>query len=215
MGIRNTACIANLAMLGQISTPFARAGDWPWSKASPSGPNTLYQIARSLDEVDEQVRDDGVVTIKQPDVWSQASMTKYRKDFEAAMFAERDNFQMILSARVTRTDKAAVESQTALGASLTRVAAAGGRGASAAPTTSAVNTPTVIALPPSGITSERDAQQQIANNLLNKPDPTGTLSAPFSAFGGQPFQTIGQKYGNLGLEPNVFLDEKKSYLDRT
>src|SRR5262249_2583797 len=35
-------------------------------------------------------------------------------------------------------------------------------------------------------------------------------SAPFSAFGGQPFTTIGRPYG-LGLEPTVYLDQLANF----
>ena len=80
----------------------------------------------------------------------------------------------------------------------------------------AVTSPTtVIALPnASDVINERNAQQQIANNLLTTPDPSINRNAPFALFsGGKPFQNIGQTANNLGVEPNVFLDQKQSYLD--
>jgi hypothetical protein len=123
-----------LAVLGSaVMVKPVQADDWPWvidwpfrHKADPAGPNSLFQMARSLDDVEEKIRDDGVVTIKQPDVWSQQSMTKYRKDFEQQMFSSIGNFSFILSGRVARTDQASFSSQTALAASLTPLAAGGG-----------------------------------------------------------------------------------------
>ena len=82
--------------------------------------------------------------------------------------------------------------------------------------TAVTNPTTVIALPgPSDVINERNSpQQQIANNLLNTPDPTINRNAPFALFsGGKPFQNVGQAANNLGVEPNVFLDQKQSYLE--
>src|SRR4051812_33709365 len=45
-------------------------------------PLTLDAIGQRIDHVGESVRDDGLVVLKQPDVYSQARMTKYRRDFE-------------------------------------------------------------------------------------------------------------------------------------
>ena len=80
----------------------------------------------------------------------------------------------------------------------------------------AVTSPTtVVALPSaSDVINERNAEQQIANNLLNTPDPTINRTAPFTVFsGGKPFQDIGEIGGKLGLEPNEFLNQKQSYLE--
>jgi hypothetical protein len=113
---------------------FTRGDDWPglaeWLrlKARPEGPNTLVQIARSLDEIEEKIHNDGIVTTKQPDVWSQNSMTKYRKDFETQMNASLNKFGFILSARAYRSDQASFSSQTALAASLTPLAPGDGQG---------------------------------------------------------------------------------------
>ena len=99
-------------LLGLVFAP-AKADDWPtlpdWAtlphwmirhKADQVGPNSLFQMARSLDEVEEKIHDDGVVTIKQPDVWSQQSMTKYRKDFEQQMSSALENFSFIFPRQV-------------------------------------------------------------------------------------------------------------------
>jgi hypothetical protein len=226
-------CLATV--LSALATAPAKADDWPtlpdWAtlpewmirhKADPVGPNSLFQMACSLDEVEEKIHDDGVVSIKQPDVWSQASMTKYRKDFEQQMQASLNKFGFILSAKVTRSDQASVSSQNSLGASLTPLAPSTGGGSGGGlmrrggGASTAVTSPTtVIALPnASDVISERNAQQQIANNLLSTPDPSINRNAPFALFSnGKPFQDIGESSGKLGLEPNEFLKQKQSYLE--
>ena len=79
--------------------PSITVSDWPFRhKAVADGPNTLTQIARSIDYVEEKILDDGVVVMKKPDVWGQARMTLYRKDFETMMKARGpDHFQAILA----------------------------------------------------------------------------------------------------------------------
>jgi hypothetical protein len=224
MRVRVCACMLASFLVVLVVVP-AKGDDWPWISelfhptTDPTTPNSLLQIARELDHVEDKIRDDGVVTTKQPDVWSQNSMTKYRKDFERQMFSSMDKFGFILSARVSRTDQASFSSQTALGASLTPLApsSSGGgmRGRGGGASTAVTSPTTVIALPSaSSVFSERDAQQQIANNLLNTPDPTINRNAPFSLFtGGKPFQDIGESAGKLGLEPNEFVNQKQSYLE--
>ena len=105
-------------------------GDWPFGwKAQPGTPNTLAQIARSIDDIEDKILDDGLVVIKQPDVWGQSRMTLYRKDFEAMMRAKGpDDFKEVLAARVARLDEASLESQTSLGFALGSPAAKSGGG---------------------------------------------------------------------------------------
>jgi hypothetical protein len=158
---------------------------------------TMVQLANLIDIVERDLREDGTVVIQQPSVWGQARMTIYRKDFEAEMKKGITDFSFILSARIARSDQAAFQSQTALGASLTP----------AAPNTS-------INLAPDKIISERDSAFKAAADFLTqgqKCDPIKTKDA-FDLLTNV-FKTIGKEPGNLGLEPTIFLDEKKRYLD--
>ena len=123
------AAVALVASGARVARPQERAGDgvprrlsslnpFHRQEAGPEPPVTLDEVGRRIDEVGEGIRDDGFVILKQPDVYSQARMTKSRRDFEAQMKAELASFKTILAGRVARLDTAAVESQTALGASL-------------------------------------------------------------------------------------------------
>ena len=63
-------------------------GDGRLAPAPPRGgrgPNTLAQLARSIDAVENKILDCGTVVVKHPDVWGQSRMTLYRKDFEKVM----------------------------------------------------------------------------------------------------------------------------------
>ncbi len=100
-------------------------GDWPWSHAKPDQPNSLEQVARSIDSVEEKILDDGTVVLKQPDVYSQSRMTLYRKNFETQLYNAITNFDVVLSARVFRSDQAAFASQSNLATSAATASAKG------------------------------------------------------------------------------------------
>ena len=76
-------------------------------------------MSRSMDCIQEALVNKGTVVIKQPDIWSQGRMTKFRKEFEDQMALELTNFKILLAGRVARTDNASFSSQTALAASIT------------------------------------------------------------------------------------------------
>jgi hypothetical protein len=211
----------------------AHASDWPFGwKAQPGAPTTLTQIARSIDDVEHKILDDGVVVVKQPDVWGQSRMTLYRKDFETMMKARGpDDFQAVLSARIARLDAAALQSQTSLSASL---AGQGGGGSGRRPgargpatgSASAVTSPTVVAFqnPAGGGQAQGKTQGDGGGGGVGGPgvpadqfwnvQPLPTDS-PYSLLPNkQPFSDMDSKYGGkLGLDPPVFLDEKKRFFD--
>ena len=147
----------------------------PWAEAGP----TVTDIGRRVDHVGESLRNDGIVVIKQPDVYSQARLTKYRQDFENEMLLELGTFKMILSARIGRLDSATTTSTTSLGAAL------------GPPGSTQVAVPTPPTAPAFGPADQIDFSK-----------------TPFANV------TVGQtNHGNLGVEPTVFLDEKKRFLD--
>ena len=86
----------------------------------PAQPESLTaaEIAQRIDHASESIRNDGLVVLKQPDVFGQARMTKYRREFEEIMAAQKGNFQVILAGRIARVDQASLDSQTSLSASL-------------------------------------------------------------------------------------------------
>jgi hypothetical protein len=208
-------------------------------------PYDLSQIASQIDIVEEGILDDGTVVIKRPDVWSQARMTKYRRDFEEQMKVELSKFAAVLSARVARSDQASFESATSLGAAL------GGWGGGPAPLgASGVNPPVIPDFNQAQVgllraqTDAFKAQVQaqldtvraaasLAGSLAPAPVPTPpntsdmlkpaegtsaqfTQTAPFKLLGEKgAFQNFADNIsgGRLGLEPTVYLDEKKRFLD--
>jgi hypothetical protein len=209
-------------------------------------PYDLSQVASLIDIVEEGILDDGTVVIKRPDVWSQARMTKYRRDFEAQMNIELSKFAAVLSARVARSDQASFESASSLGASL-----APSRRGGPAPIVAPQLAPqsgtegdqaqiNLLKAKTDAFKAESDAQVNMvkAQTDLTKAQtdqaksasdqnigmlkPADGTSAQFSQTA--PFKLLNEKGafqsfadnvsgGKLGLEPTIYLDEKKRYLD--
>lgn len=129
----------------------ARGGEWPtWAPrlwATPNEPNSLEQIAWSLDCVEDKIRDDGTVVVKQPDVYSQSRMTLYRKNFEAQLYGAINQFNTVLSAKLFRSDQAAFLSETSLAAA---ASAAKSRNGTTTTTNTTVSPPALISPGTSG-----------------------------------------------------------------
>jgi hypothetical protein len=89
-----------------------------WSSQSP----TLSDVACRVDQIQDRLSDQGTVVVKQPDVWSQARMTKFRKEYENTMAQLLTKFQTVLSAQIARSDQASFSSQTALAAAISPLA---------------------------------------------------------------------------------------------
>ncbi len=83
-----------------------------------SRPMTVSELCCRLDCITEELRDKGMVLVKQPDVFSQARMTRFRNDFDNQLSSDLANFHLVLAARINRLDSATTTSATALGAAL-------------------------------------------------------------------------------------------------
>jgi hypothetical protein len=166
-----------------------------------SRPMTIAELCHRLDCLNDALRNDGLIVLKQPDVFSQARLTRFRNDVDQQMSNDLGNFHLVLAARINRLDSATTTSTTALGAAL------------AAPGTSNVQAPTASAASVLGTT----------NNLFSGgPSLLGTQPT----LGQGAFGSLGLASNNfnsasaastaaigLGVEPTVYLDEKKRFLD--
>jgi hypothetical protein len=170
---------------------------------------SLVDVAHLVDKIESDILNQGTVVIKQPDVWSQARMTKFRKEFEDTMALELNKFETRLSARIARSDAAAFSSQTALGASLTPLAQ--GQRLQLADM-AAVTTERNNAI--NGIISDpNNANQQTVifpNPFANFTTPGFPLLNNFivPADASQPLVS-GMPFG---LEPNIQLDQQADYI---
>jgi hypothetical protein len=172
----------------------------PFHPFDPSEPKTVGELCHRLDCIAEELRNDGLVVVKQPDVFSQARMTRFRNDFDAQMSSDLGNFHLVLAARINRLDAATTTQTTALSASLS------------APGTTNLSTPdaTKFISQVSGSNSPFQGGTSLFPTTI---DPTksafGTLSAaPNTLAGAGANAAMG-----IGVDPTVYLDEKKRFLD--
>ncbi len=139
-----------------------------------SRPMTVSELCHRLDCLADELRDDGLVAVKQPDVFSQARLTRFRNDFDAQMSSDLANFHLVLAARINRLDSATTTSTTALGAALS------------APGTTNIPPPTATAAGVLGTT----------NNLFSGgPSLFGSQPVP----GQSAFATLGLAPQHLGF----------------
>ncbi|MBY0586651.1 hypothetical protein K2X85_05710 [bacterium] len=152
----------------------------------------IIALANKLDIIEEGLRDDGIIGIKTPDVWGQSRMTLYRRQFEEEMAKDLGSFSLILSARNARLDTAAFENSFSLALALQ--GAKGGTGSDLSSTEA-------------GKASAGPSATASATIEGKPPEVTSLLKDSLSEFSSQ-FEK-----GGIGVEPTIYLDQKKRYLD--
>jgi hypothetical protein len=166
---------------------------------------TMHALAKDLDCLEEHIDKFGSVVAKQPDIWGQARLTKYRQDFENQMAPELSNFGPTLQGALTRSDQAYAADAFALSAAISS------QQAGAEPPTPVMVqqhtttagatpvTPTAIAVP--AATPQTDVFSGFS--AIKRTDPISPALPGFAVIG---------KNG-ISLEPTTLLDQKARYLD--
>ena len=142
--------------------------------------NSVEALAREIDWLEAHIDKYGSVVAKQPDVWGESRLTRFRSEYEAEMLKQLDQFKVRDNAAVIRSDLAFLANATGLGLALDE--------SSQAPTINA-NLDTNLSLPaPAGSdpasapedSSEREAEmvnQTITiNNSLPPRSPASDLT---------------------------------------
>lgn len=205
----------SMSMVGVACGLMVLAAAWParadvleylWGH---SGPPTLTDVAKMIDQIQRSLVNQGTVVIKQPDVWSQARMTQFRQEYEDTMAAQLTKFELRLAGRIARSDAASYNSQTALAASIS-------------PLKSGQN----LQLDAAGVATERGAAVAMlsggegglalpGNPNFPEKNPTSTFAllngiAPVA--GTKPGEQVAAVLP-LSLEPNVQLDQQSDYIN--
>lgn len=115
-GILFAACFAPTTYAGP---PYGRAGSRVLrvSYAREEGTPT-ERLAEKIDDLEEHIEKYGSVVAKQPDIWGESRLTKYRQEFEDIMAEEKDDFAVTINAAISRSDQAFAASATALQAAV-------------------------------------------------------------------------------------------------
>jgi hypothetical protein len=177
----------------------------PFHSLDPAHPVTVSGLCKRLDCVAEELRDDGLIVVKQPDVFSQARLTRFRTEFDNQMSTDLANFHLVLAARINRLDAATTTQTTALSASL------------AAPGTTTLSAPDATKF--IGAVSGANSPFATGGTSLfgQQIDPTkgtfGNLGLAANNYLPIPASVAASTALGLGVDPTVYLDEKKRFLD--
>jgi hypothetical protein len=171
---------------------------------------TAEDLAAELDDLERQIERTGSVVAEQPSVWGQARLTMYREEFETQMQQQLSKFQATLQGSLSRTDQAYAADAMAL--SYTAQAAASGSsdgspkaasssssssggGSSSAATPSTTSASSADPIPG---TFDAFASGNFTRNAARLANPLG-------------FGVTGQN--GISLEPTIYLDQMKRYID--
>jgi hypothetical protein len=162
---------------------------------------TVEALAHDLDKVEAHIEKFGSVVTKQPDVWGQARLTKYRDEFETQMAAQLSTFNMSLQGLVSTTDQAYFADALALSA-----AASSDNGASNKSTTSTSSSSS--SAPASGSASPSTqpasaAAPAVSTDVFNRNPATLNPTLP----------SVAGSTMSITLEPTVFLDQRARFIN--
>lgn len=165
-------------------------------------------LAEAIDDLEEELNEDGTVVAKAPDVWGEARLMKHRQEFERQLSAEIDKFSLHLNAAISRTDRAflanALAISAALGGRTEELVAPDGTRSPQSPgnVTANISTTTTEAETPS---QPGEGENASASGSTTNID----LTIPALSDG---FDRIDFKSA-ISLEPTIRLDQLKRYID--
>ena len=147
--------------------------------------DAVEQLAAQIDWLEHHIDRYGSIVAKQPDVWGQSRLTRYRYEFESELKSKLGDFQDLNNASLQRSDQSFVGIAMAL---------SGGRSSPGTPAPAVTNVQNLISDP-----------TQPSNGVI---DPTTPFAAPQN-----PFAKFGLNDDNaVSLEPNTHLDHLAGYI---
>jgi hypothetical protein len=219
--------------------PLASEGDDP--QAIPVvAKMTASDLAADLDYLERDIERYGSVVAEQPSVWGQARLTMYREEFEKTMQAQLNSFHATLQGSLSRSDQAYAAdalalSYTAMAAS-TGSSSRGGAKSAISSSSSSSSAGTSAgggggnssgtggggtggggssgggsgggAASPSGSTPDSSPVPGAFDGFNNIQRNPARLASPLGFAGAS-----GSGSGGISLEPTVYLDQMKRYID--
>jgi hypothetical protein len=165
---------------------------------------TVRALAEDVDSLEKHIERHGSVVAQQPSVWGQARLTRNREEFEQQLGGELAKFQATLQASLSRSDQAYAADATAL--SFTAQAAASGAPVGGGTSSSSSSSAMTGGAGTSGNAGGLGSDLTSAFGAFDKITRTDTRLAAPMGFG---------QAGKLGiaLEPTVYIDQMKRYID--
>lgn len=212
--------LCTLLLAANAVTPPEIAAGWP--RSTPS--SNAQRLAACVDKLEAHIDQYGSVVPKQPDVWGQARMQKYRRMVEEVLEPYKGNFTETINATISRSDQASFENALALQAAISGPQAiVTRRGGSTIVNNSA--SPTARPTTTVSSSSSTTTANSTADESGNAPAPISIPDLTKSDFLGDNLKFIETKTskqefigfkGNsngVALEPTVMLDQLTTYLN--
>ena len=183
-------------LANSLCPPVLPAGGWPGWPGTTRNLTTVERLAQQIDRVEKHIDHYGSVVPKAPDVWGEARLTKYRREYETQMAAQLAEFQATINAAISRSDQAFLASALSL-----QAAVSGDRAVATTPASrSESEASTVIAIP-DGV----DVEKAISgfDTVIKR---SAKASEQVIGFG-----DVGKK--GIALEPTIHLDQMSRYIN--
>ncbi|MGC4003581.1 MAG: hypothetical protein QM811_10790 [Pirellulales bacterium] len=158
----------------------------PYDVHAQAHHDPAMMLAHDLTVIEDDLRRDGTITVKQPDVWGDGNLMYFLQEYDQLMAAGTRTFGPTIQAYIARSDNLEVQASTGLGAAL------GGPngGGTAVANTTTVTTPT-------------PKDQLIALESLD-------FELLKSALANAP---LNEKYKGIGVEPTELARQHSTYID--
>ncbi len=126
--MRNAICLAVLAVSGITGCTNPNAGhgnvkDYLFGRRhgeylGRDAGDPLLAFAHEITVMEDDLRRDGTITVKTPDVWGDANLVSFIQEYDKEMSRTHDAFKDSLQAYLARSDQAELTATQALGAAL-------------------------------------------------------------------------------------------------
>ncbi|PQO45271.1 hypothetical protein C5Y93_15040 [Blastopirellula marina] len=169
--------------------------------------NSVLALASEVTQIEDEIRRNGSITVKAPDVWGNADLMSGIQEYEEVMKGTVGDFDQVLSAYIARSDQMELQSATSVGAALSD-----GAPAAAAPSMTMMmanmseegsGADTAPATPEPTAGSPPEVGEGKGSNITNI--TSGGLFANFSA-------VTPNKNAGVGVEPTELLRQESTYI---
>lgn len=151
--------------------------------------DSVLAMASEVTEIEDEIRRNGSITVKAPDVWGDANLMSAIQEYETQMKGEIGKFNEVLSAYIARSDQAELQSATGI------AMAASDGGSSDAAGSSSSQSQTTLLMP--------DVGEGKGANIANIP-PSQLLKSFVEA--------APPKASGVGVEPTELLRQHSTYI---
>ncbi len=187
-------------------------GAWPHRQQS-----NIQKLAGCIDKVETQIEQYGSVVPKQPDIWGQARLSKYRQMVETQLLNQQGAFQETINATISRSDQASFVNSMALQAAISGPQSIITRrgGSTVVNNTPAATTPASSTTSTTTSTSTTPATSPTPIAIPNAPDNSAAISSvAFTTTNANNQKLLPFTNGSgVAIEPVLMLDQLTTYLN--